>query len=279
MRERAPKILRWVLVTVGVIALTSFTVDATLNGNSLSLSALGILATSVSEEIGCPEGMIQLTGDLRNVCVDTYEASPGETCSVREVSNANHTRNNLNESSCAPVSEKSVVPWTFVTTHQARELCAKAGKRLITNREWYQAALGTPDAEGGEKCNIASARPARTGEYSNCVSPSGTYDMIGNVWEWVEGSVSNGEYGGRTLPESGYVTNADSDGVVLTTDSDVPSIDFHSDYFWGSSEGEFGMLRGGFHGSHDDAGQYSLQAKTAQSFTGAAIGFRCARDL
>lgn len=279
MREHIPRTLRWVFITVGVVVLTSITVDATLNGNSISQSALGIFATSITNDVRCPDGMIRLKGELRDVCVDIFEASPADMCPVSDIKNVNLTRKNISDGACIPVSVRGAIPWTFVNTHQARELCAKAGKRLILNSEWYQASLGTSDTEGSNNCNISSAGVAETGNYRDCVSPQGAYDTVGNVWEWVEGDIENGNYNNRELPESGYVVNADGDGVAVKTEINAPSLDFHSDYFWSSGDGNFGMLRGGFHGSEDDAGVFSIQAKTEQSFTGAAIGFRCAQDL
>jgi len=276
--KRFASIARWFLVTVGIVVLTSFTVDATLSGNSLSQSALGILATSVSGNKGCPEGTVSLGGDFDGVCVDIFEASPGDRCPVATISGAQHTRQNMNEGACAPVSAKDKDPWIFVTLHQAQELCGRTGKRLLSNAEWYRASLGSPDLENGTTCALHEDTPVRGGAYERCVSGAGVYDMVGNVWEWVDAQVENSVYEGRDVPESGYVAEADGDGVVTKT-SDVGSLDYHSDYFWSEREGLFGMLRGGFYGSGNDAGVYSIQAKTVLSFAGNAIGFRCASDI
>jgi hypothetical protein len=50
---------------------------------------------------------------------------------------------------------------------------------------------------------------------------------------------------------------------------------FYSDYFWSTSEGAFGILRGGFFGSRSDAGVYAAHARTVPTSVGTAIGFRC----
>ncbi len=272
-------VARWFLVTVGIIVLTSFTVDATLSGNSLSQSALGILATSLGGGTeGCPEGMVTLGGDFNSVCVDVFEVSAGDQCPVHVITNANGTRQNIDARECVPVSVKSKKPWTFVTLNQAQELCGKVGKRLLSNAEWYRASLGSPDSESDVSCVVRGESPSDTGSRPQCISGVATYDMIGNVWEWIDAQVENGSYEGRALPESGYVAEADSNGVVSKTSSEqVP--EYHSDYFWSEKEGLFGMLRGGFYGSGNDAGIYSIQAKTAVSFSGNAVGFRCAYDL
>ena len=104
-------------------------------------------------------------------------------------------------------------------------------------------------------------------------------DLGGNVWEWVDATVENGVYNGTTLPASGYVTAADDSGVARETKPDIAVSDFHDDYFWSDSHDEYGMIRGGYFGSGSDAGTYSIQAKTQLSFSGNAIGFRCAVDL
>jgi formylglycine-generating enzyme required for sulfatase activity len=102
--------------------------------------------------------------------------------------------------------------------------------------------------------------------------------MIGNVWEWVDGEITDRSYEGRELPQSGYVSEADQGGVVVKT-NETPNPDYYADYFWSEDQGVYGMLRGGFYGSGDDAGTFTIQGKTPTSFSGAAIGFRCGTDL
>ncbi len=282
--KRVKQSARWLLVTIGIVALTSVTVDATIGKGGVSQSALAILATTLSHKVEkkCPDGTTELGGDFARVCVDLFEASPADTCPSLEVHNANDTRANMAAASCAPQSKKDAQSWTFATKNQAQELCARAGKRLLSNGEWYRTSLGTPDI-GATSCNISTNGAEKTGTHGQCVSGVGAYDTIGNVWEWVDGDVEHNIYASRTLPlpQSGYVAEADGDGVVTKT-AEAPQVDYHDDYFWTTESGEegvFGMLRGGFYGSSQDAGLYSLQAKTAPSFSGAAIGFRCAFDL
>ncbi len=278
--NRVWRIARWFFVTIGVVLLTSFGVDATIGGKSVSQSALGILALTVRDSVGstCPSGTTRLGGEFMSVCVDLYEASPDASCNSVNITNANETRANINDSSCKPQSVSGSQPWTFVTLNQAQELCARAGKRLLTNAEWYRASLGSPDIPNNSPCNVRSGFLAGAGANTQCVSGVGAYDTIGNAWEWIDAQIENGVYEGRRLPQSGYVSEADQDGVVIKT-SDVAAEDYHADYFWSEEEGVFGMLRGGFYGSENDAGVYSIQGKTALSFSGNAVGFRCAFDL
>src|SRR5262249_24550392 len=80
-----------------------------------------------------------------------------------------------------------VFPAACTTWFQAAQACALSGKRLITNREWQDAAAGTRDLcpdDGATTCATA-AGPLFTGSRGGCVSSWGVADMIGNVAEWV----------------------------------------------------------------------------------------------
>src|SRR3989344_3194633 len=90
-----------------------------------------------------------------------------------------------------PDSVKGGNPWVNLSETQAMTLCAKNGKRLPTPGEWYRAALGTPDTitNRNAECAIGlvgSGSALPTGSRSGCVSSFGAYDMVGNVWEWVD---------------------------------------------------------------------------------------------
>jgi formylglycine-generating enzyme required for sulfatase activity len=86
-------------------------------------------------------------------------------------------------------SVPGVLPSTCIDWFQAAQACALSGKRLITNREWQDAAAGTPDPgnadDGSTTCATISNNPAKTGARTNCKSSWGAFDMIGNVYEWV----------------------------------------------------------------------------------------------
>ncbi len=268
---------RWVVVTVSVIVLTSFTVDATLSPNGFSQSALGILASRAVPPEMCPEGMVLITESDAKLCVDRFEASPSPECPDSTVDSALETRVNIDASECRPHAAEDEIPWVYVTFHQAKELCAKAGKRLPTSEEWYLFSLGTPD--NGRDCNTSGASLISGEDGSACVNGHGIFDAIGNAWEWVDAEVVDGSYNGRVLPDSGYVLNADRDGIATLTNPDTPSADVRNDYFWSEPVGHFGILRGGFYGSGTDGGLYSVQAKTPYSLASAATGFRCVTSL
>lgn len=259
--------VRWFLVTVGIVVLTSFSIDATdaLRG---SQSALSIFARNVAEG-PCPSGMVAMDLAAGTLCVDVYENSVGEACPVLNPASPVDTKTNLDTSGCVAVSKPEAAPWTFVANHQAAALCAARGARLPTPEEWYEAALGTPDTG---VCNT-SRGSGQTG-VPGCVSARGAYDMVGNVWEWVDGEVVTGAFGGRTVPPEGYVRAVDGAGIPVETSSQADPL-FNGDYFWSAPEGTYAMMRGGFYSSGEDGGVYATHAKSAPAFASQATGFRC----
>lgn len=269
--KRVRGALRFVLVTVGIIVLTSFSIDAT-DSFRTSQTALGILAGSVTNTVGCESGTAEvMVGDVR-WCVDQYENSTGGTCPHGEPRSTLETQDNVAAVECLPVSEEAQQPWTYVTYHQAKELCAKKGTQLLSNKLWYEAALRTPDQTN--ICVLNDRVVAVTGSSAQCQSVHGVYDLVGNVWEWVDGQVVDGQYDGRTQPEEGYVYEADIYGVPTVTTSTKQTL-FNDDYYWGDERGTYAMMRGGYYAIGDDGGVYSIHAKVAPSFSSGAIGFRC----
>jgi formylglycine-generating enzyme required for sulfatase activity len=261
-----------VLVVCGVIALTSFSIDATDTLRS-SQTALGIMASQVTTS-NCPEDMTPVTQAETSFCIDRYESGVGDGCIVTEPRSPSETALNAVDADCGPVSQAAVMPWRFVTMPQAAQLCARVGKRLPTADEWYDAALGTADSE---RCN-EQGELATTGAYPECQSGSEAFDMIGNVWEFVQGDVVAGVTARRSLPPSGYVSEVDVDGLA-TKSTSTPQTIFNDDYLWSSATGTYALMRGGYYGSGSDGGLYSVHASIDRNFSSNAIGFRCAKSL
>ena len=270
MKKNLKASLQFMMVTLGIIFLTSFSIDATdtLRG---SQTALGIFAQNVTED-SCPEFMVRVENGEGSFCIDIYEVSPNDDCIIKNPQSTTDTANNISQRNCQPQSVPQALPWTSVARPQAAELCAKVGKRLPTAKEWYESALGTTD---GPLCNLDGSLQ-KTGSYEECVSGSGAFDMIGNVWEHTSETISDGMYQGRNLPTEGYVALIDDSGVALETLPE-PSVLYHEDYFWAKEQGYFTLIRGGFYGSKADGGLYAVHAQTDQNFASAAIGFRCVK--
>lgn len=260
-------------VIIGAIVLTALGIDAadTLQGSRGTL--LGqLIQTTPAQEGGCPAGMVSVPTAQSFTCVDRYEASVSDECPHQSPSNANQSAENLAQANCSAHSRQNVSPWTFITREQAQTACMKAGKRLPSSAELYFIAVGTPDIRSA--CNIDSSGAKGTGSLSECKSALGAYDAIGNVWEWSTDDVIDGMYKERQLPESGYVQQVDSGGMAVMT-ADQPSELFYGDYFWSETSGAYGVMRGGFYGSEEDAGVYAVHARIEPTTAGAAVGFRC----
>jgi formylglycine-generating enzyme required for sulfatase activity len=255
---------------------------------ALMLSTLGIFASDVLQGIDsrvgnlaslsgdgvCPQGMALHKGSGAPLCVDVYEVSPGDSCPNQNPKNVLESEKNASTKGCYPASVESHNPWTYITLTQAQRACAESGKRLPTSDEWYALALGTDETA----CNINGSQPRVAGE-STCRSSAGMYDMVGNVWEWVNETVNGTEYQGRELPKEGYVGEADASGIAIVTDSEHGSELYGNDYFWSKPDGVFGMIRGGFYGSGADAGLYTVNASVPTNFATQGVGFRCIMNL
>lgn len=259
-----------VLVGIGALIISTLGIQASdeLSGISGRLSGLVLESQTV-----CKEHEVPILFGSHSVCMDVYEASPDASCPFIKIASEVETQINVGSPTCKASSAPNIEPWKFVTYTEAKQLCARANKRLPTNEEWYKVALGQTEAS---VCfSNTTLRP--TGA-SGCVTNTGVHDVVGNVWEWMEDTVTGGMYKDRSLPNSGYVTLVDSDGVVLTTDT-APDPRFGEDYAWVNPVGVQGIIRGGFYGSEDDGGVFSQNLAVPLSFSAVGVGFRCVRDI
>ncbi len=260
-------------VVIGALVISTVAIQASdvLRGIDGGLSGLVIESESV-----CGDGAVQILLGSHALCVDVYEASAGPLCPHADPQNQIDTQDNANESTCTPVSKAGVMPWRFVSLTQAQQFCAREGKRLPTNEEWYKIVSGFGDVTS---CAIDTKKniPEPTGT-EGCVTQSGIFDVVGNVWEWIDGQVQDGTYENRTLPPSGYVSLVDANGLVVSTaQSEV--VEFGEDYAWTESQGIRGIIRGGFYGSGSDAGIFAQNLAVPLDFRTTGVGFRCVRDI
>jgi len=163
------------------------------------------------------------------------------------------------------VSLPGVTPSANITWFQAQQACTNAGKRLPSSAEWQAAVAGTPDPgpdNGTTDCNTNSTMSAvLTGSRSSCVSSRGTFDMVGNLFEWVADWVPRSTVCGSWSP-----------GVSPTGDIQCVA--------GADTTGEPGaLLRGGGWFDGAGAGPLAVAGDPVPSDSSDAIGFRCAREL
>jgi hypothetical protein len=261
-------------VLLGAVFITALGIDA---ADTIMGSRSTLLATLSfrSEPTLCPVGMVPYLSETETVCIDQYEAGVGSECPFQTPSSMVHSTHNIEVAECIPLTVPGVLPWRFVTYRQAEQLCARAGKSLITPEIWYKAALGTPT---GVTACVTEGILTVTGYMSNCQSGIGAFDMIGNAWEIVLGEVKDGMYQNQPLPKAGYVSAVSDDGLPSVT-SELASQLYQSDYFWLEASGTYAIMRGGYYGGRSDAGLYSTHAAVTQDFASDAVGFRCIKRL
>ena len=261
------------VVIFGAIVFSTVAIQAGDVLRNIDGGLAGLVTDSLNEDI-CGEGEMLVHLASGALCVDVYEASASDSCSILSPNTQSQTQDNLNDFACISASKADRIPWRFVSLVQAQQLCARSGKRLPTNEEWYALAVSTGSQQN---CVTDTSGPGYTGA-SQCMTQSGIYDMIGNVWEWVDAEIVDGEYNGRKLPESGFVQLVDTQGVVLNTGS-VADNEFGQDYAMTNSSGIYGMIRGGYYGSGEDAGIFAQNLSVPLNLKTDGIGFRCVKSI
>ena len=170
---------------------------------------------------GCPDGMADIDGRF---CIDRYEASL-----VEVLPNGDERPYDpfltVEHHVVRAVTERGVVPHGYISEVQAKDACARSGKRLCKPTEWRQACMGpkhttfgygnvrksgacnddgvspmisvihlrvdrphewTTDRMNDPRLNQAPRTLSRTGEHASCTNGYGVYDMVGNLHEWVD---------------------------------------------------------------------------------------------
>ena len=265
---------KWHKTTLVILGAVIFSTVAIQASDVLRNIDGNLAGMAIESQDPCGAGAVLVNLGSGALCVDQYEASTGELCPVSSPATQVQTQENMNEIECAAVSEQKMQPWRYVSLAQAQQLCARTGKRLPNNDEWYALASSITDQSG---CIVAGNGPDATGS-ELCVTPAGVYDMIGNLWEWIDGEVYDGHYNERPLPESGYVQVVDSDGVIVETSS-AGSDEYGDDYATTNLSGVRGILRGGFYGSGDDAGLYAQNISVPLDSKTPGVGFRCVKSI
>ena len=156
----------------------------------------------VPEDPYCPEGMVSVKDALDEpiYCIDIFEIVLDDT----DWGNANQSPQWPDGSTAALAhSLPKVVPSTYFSWYQAVAACYNADKYLCSTDEWIDGCDGEYGSSGlsfpygdewiegfcaarfGGEPQIYSEKQL-TGNHPECRSPWGTYDQIGNIWEWTD---------------------------------------------------------------------------------------------
>lgn len=129
-----------------------------------------------------------------------YGSGPPTTEPVRDIWLNIYSENvTINEQPTAILAsfppEQADFPVAGVTWEDAQAYCEWVGKRLPTEAQWELAAGGLDEftypwgdervVDGAVPANVSSGELQIVGSFPDGVGPYGTFDMAGNVWEWV----------------------------------------------------------------------------------------------
>lgn len=145
---------------------------------------------------------VSIVGDnLEPLLVDRCEVTRGDW---RRWQSAQAVRDPLLDAWIAdwPSDTSDDWPATFMNLDEARRFAADRGMRLLTAREWLRIACGPrrqpwpwgPSAHVSvaNTLDLGLGRPVAVGTFEQGQSPLSVFDLLGNVWEWVEEPIVSG---------------------------------------------------------------------------------------
>lgn len=203
---------------------------------------------------GCPEWMVRVGGSP-DYCISRFEAHLSELQGGKEVPHFPSARPKKGTSLIAKLSPDSL-PQSSLDRAQAIEACESAGFRLCSMSEWKRACMGAgatvyPYGNEEVKGNCNTGKPHLLSEFhgsdpgkwsrddmndpvlnvvkgylekpgfrSRCVSSYGTYDMVGNLHEWVtdlvdKRMIASMPYIGKKKPGKNGPRSAVGNGIFM----------------------------------------------------------------
>jgi hypothetical protein len=244
-------------------------------------------ARAPAAKTACPAEMAH----VRESCIDRYEARLLVADAQGALSPHPAHLRPPDAGGFIAESRAGVKPQAYISRIESAAACEAAGKRLCSVSEWYGACRDKADTlfpygpkyETG-RCNVnkphllslmfgkdprawsyddnfnnpeLNQRPgflAETGSYSGCATPSGVFDLVGNLHEWV------------------------SDRVDVTLAKKIPLTDGNRSRL-GSNTGK-GLFMGGFFSTLNQHGEGCTFATAAHepAYHDYSTGFRCCKD-
>jgi len=237
----------------------------------------------------CPANM-SFIDKLNGYCIDQYEASmPSANSSV--MGNSTEIASPNSATGKNATSRPGVVPWVSVSANTARTACTNAGKFLCTSAMW----LGAADIQGayynlpanlsvspyycvtsastycsGHSYSAGSA--CNTGNKTGCRSKYMVYDMVGNVAEWTNETVTTVA---PTPGTQGWYYPNNLGGWQTTTGTATAKYGDDGVYFLAGTQTGYAVVRGGVWVNGAVAGPFSADLRHLPTGTYDFFGFRC----
>ncbi|MCC6298572.1 MAG: SUMF1/EgtB/PvdO family nonheme iron enzyme [Anaerolineales bacterium] len=205
--------------------------------------------------------------------IDTYEVTNSfyKDCVNSGVCDEPHAKGSHNRTRYYGDSEFNDYPVIYVDWYQAKTYCEWRGTRLPTEAEWEKAARGTDgrfypwgiSEIGVTYTGENTGDTTKVGSYPDGKSVYGTFDMAGNVWEWVNDWYKSDYYtilGDNAVNPQGP-EGAEGNSKVLRGGSWLP----------------LGFVRGDGIWNEDDDSTFNRYREFPLRFYN-DVGFRCAMD-
>jgi hypothetical protein len=248
--------------------------------------------------IDCPVGMAFIPA-LGGYCIDKWEAHAvsGSTDEPFGSVTSTTTTSNILSGGGYAGSAQGESPWTYISQTQAKAACENADKYLCSNDQWQAAAnihgvvYNLPADLGGSPnfCVTNSMTDCSSGSFgagygsaclsgyysgglNNCSSSEGVFDMVGNVWEWVDEVWSFSIPSGCSSWAWCYLRD---DGTWSSSTSGSTAVYGNDGTYFSATYSSRALRRGGSWSRAGDAGVFAVDLRYYASHADNGFGFRC----